>query len=128
MRVSLPSLIARRFVALAATVGIAPTVATTVFSWLSGRLGDESAFGYAWDYLVQTFWHLDLGISSTYDMSVAAVLREKLPSDLAMVVGGCATGLPLVLAGVLLRAIRPGSLLTRAAHGLVLFVLSSPPY
>jgi peptide/nickel transport system permease protein len=128
VRVSLPSLLARRFVAVAATVVIAPTVATTVFSWLSGRLGDESAFRYAWDYLVQTFWHLDLGISSTYDMPVAAVIRETLPSDLAMVAGGVATGFALGLAGGLLCAIRPGSLLARAAHGLVLFVLSSPPY
>src|SRR4051812_22171721 len=61
-------------------------------------------------------------------MSVAAVIRETLPSDLAMVVGGVATGLALGLAGGLLCATRPGSLLARAAHGLVLFVLSSPPY
>ena len=128
MRVSLPSLITRRLVALAATLVIAPTVATTVFSWLSGRLGGESAFRYAWDYLVQTFWHLDLGISSTYDMSVAGVIWETLPSDLAMVAGGVATGFALGIAGGLLCAIRPGSLLARGAHGLVLFVLSSPPY
>ena len=128
MPFSLPSLLARRFVALAATVVVAPTVATTIFSWLSGRLGGQTAFGYAWEYLVQTYWRFDLGISSTYRTSVATVIRETLPSDLAMVVGGVAAGLGLGLAGGLLCAIRPGSLLARAAHGLVLFVLSSPPY
>lgn len=92
--------------ALAATVVIAPTVATTVFSWLSGRLADQSAFGYAWDYLVQTFWHFDLGFSSTYETSVASVIWETLPSDLAMVAGGIATGLAMGLAGGLLCAIR----------------------
>jgi peptide/nickel transport system permease protein len=128
VRFSLPSLLARRFVALAATVVVAPTVATTIFSWLSGRLGGQTAFGYAWDYLVQTYWRFDLGISSTYRTSVATVIRDTLPSDLAMVVGGVAAGLGLGLAGGLLCAIRPGSLFARAAHGLVLFVLSSPPY
>jgi peptide/nickel transport system permease protein len=128
VRLSLASLLARRFVALAATVVIAPTVATTVFSWLSDRLADQSAFGYAWDYLVQTFWHFDLGFSSTYETSVASVIWDTLPSDLAMVVGGIATGLALGLAGGLLCAIRPGSPFARATHGLVLFVLSSPPY
>jgi peptide/nickel transport system permease protein len=128
MRASLPSLLARRFVALAATLVIAPTVATTVFSWLSDRLGGESAIGYAWDYLVQTFWHFDLGFSSTYETSVAEVIRDTLPSDLAMVLGGVATGLALGLAGGVVCALRPGSIFARAAHGLVLFVLSSPPY
>ena len=67
------SYLARRVAALVATVILAPTLAITVFFGLSGRM-DQPAPAFARDYAVATFWHLDLGTSSTYQESVSTVI------------------------------------------------------
>jgi peptide/nickel transport system permease protein len=127
VRGSLPGFLARRLATLVATVVLAPTVAITVFFGLSGRL-DQSAPAFAWDYALTTFWHFDLGRSDIYQEPVSTVLWWSMRADLAMVVGGLATGIALGLAGGLLCATRPGSVAARTARGFTAFVLSSPPY
>ncbi|MEA2292046.1 MAG: peptide/nickel transport system permease protein [Solirubrobacteraceae bacterium] len=124
---SLLAFTGRRLAALAATVVLAPTFAYTVFNGLSGT-ADRPLPAFAWDYAVTTFWRLDLGRSESYQEPVARVVAWSLPVDLAMVLGGIATGVLLGVAGGLLCAARSGSVGARAAQGLAIFVLSSPPY
>lgn len=111
MRGSLPVFLARRLVALAATVVVAPTVAYVVFNGLAGRLG-EPAPAAAWHYIVRTFWHFDLGTSSRFQEPIGTLIRETLPTDLAMVLGGLAFGIALGIGGGLIAAARPGTATT----------------
>jgi peptide/nickel transport system permease protein len=122
-----PWFIVKRLLVLAATVVAAPTVTFTLFNWLSGNV-DGSLPAFAWDYAVRTFWHFDLGVTASYREPVADVLWWSLPADLAMVLGGMASGVLLGVAAGLLCAIRPRTLAARALHGAQAFVLSSPPY
>jgi peptide/nickel transport system permease protein len=127
MQAALPVILAKRLLALAATIVLAPTVTYVVFNGLAGRLG-ESIPAAAWHYAVRTFWHLDFGYSSTYDASMTDVLRTTWPMDLAMVGGGIACGLVLGLAGGVLMVARHGTRTAAALHGVTAVVLSCPPY
>ena len=127
MQGALPLILAKRLVALAATVVLAPTVTYVVFNGLAGQLG-ESIPAAAWDYVVRTFWHLDLGRSGTYQSSMTDVLRWTLPVDAAMVVGGIACGLGLGLAGGVVMVTRHGTRTAAALHGMSAMLLSCPPY
>jgi peptide/nickel transport system permease protein len=127
MRNSWPVVLARRLVALAATVVIAPTLAFVVFNGLAGKLY-ESLPASAWDYVVKTFWHRDLGISGRFQEPMWDVIAWTLPVDLALVVGGMLLGMGLGLAGGLLAAAHSGRPLGRGLHGLSVFLLCCPPY
>jgi ABC-type dipeptide/oligopeptide/nickel transport system permease component len=127
MRVSMPLFLARRLLALAVTVVLAPTLAYVVFGGLSGTLG-ESLPAAAWDYVVTTFWHFDLGESRDYQIPIGALMWQTLPMDLAVILGGIACGLGLGLLGGLVMTARPGSRVTRALDMLTAFLLSCPPY
>jgi peptide/nickel transport system permease protein len=119
---------ARRIVALALTVVLAPTFAWTVFTGLSGS-GGQSLPGVALDYVVKTYWHFDLGRSSAYsDDTIAAVVIGSLPADLGLVIGGVCAGVVIGVAGGLVVAMRPGSVRARGLEFGTAFVLSSPPY
>jgi len=75
------SLFARKLVALAATIVIAPTIAWTVFAGLSGQSPGQSLPSIAADYVVKTFWRFDLGISeSYYGTPVSEVVSFTLPA------------------------------------------------
>jgi hypothetical protein len=62
---SFAGFLGRRLAALALTVVLAPTVAWTVFTGLSGTAG-QSLAATAVDYVVTTFWHFDLGRSISF--------------------------------------------------------------
>lgn len=128
MRGSLPTFLARRFVALAITVVAAPTFAYTVFNALGGNLGGESIPVFAWRYAVTTFWHHDLGYTLTYQEPVAHTIAWTLPADLALLLGGIGVGIGLGLAAGVLCAGRPGSVVARGVHAVTALVLSTPPY
>ncbi|HEX5618631.1 MAG TPA: ABC transporter permease [Solirubrobacteraceae bacterium] len=127
MRGSLPVIVARRLVALAATIVIAPTVAYVVFGALSGSLG-QSVPAAAEDYVVRTFWHFDLGISGRFNGPISEVLTWTFPVDVTMVFGGLLVGMALGLAGGLVAVARPGTWVSRALQGLGMFLLCCPPY
>ncbi len=79
---SLPVIVGRRLAALVATVIIAPTVAYVVFGALAGTLGESVPAG-AWDYVVRTFWHGDLGATGGFcqvqlRVNGAGVVRGEL--------------------------------------------------
>jgi len=127
MRGPLPLIVARRLAALAATVVIAPTVAYVVFGALSGSLG-QSAPAAAWDYVVKTFWHFDLGFSGRFEGPMSDVLAWTFPVDVTMVFGGLLVGMALGLAGGLVAVTRSGTLVGRSLQGLAMFLLCCPPY
>jgi ABC-type dipeptide/oligopeptide/nickel transport system permease component len=121
-------MLAKRLVALAATVVLAPTVAYVAFNGLSGNLGGTSLPVFAWDYAVRTFWHHDLGVTASYGQSVSRVIWWSLPADLALVIGGIVAGIVLGVSGGVYCAAHPRTVATRALHATQAFVLSSPPY
>lgn len=127
MRGALPLVVARRLVALVATLIIAPTVAYVVFGALAGTLGESVPAG-AWTYVVKTFGHFDLGYSQRFQGSMSEVVRWTLPVDLAMVVGSVVVGLVLGVLGGLVAAARHGTAGSRALQGTAAILLCCPPY
>ena len=116
-----------RLAALTLTIVLAPTIVWTVFNGLRGT-GGPPLYDVAVDYVVATYWHVDLGSSPTYyGGKVSEVVKYTLPADLAMVAGGIAAGIAMGTAAGIACAARPGSILSRALHVVVAFVLSSPP-
>jgi ABC-type dipeptide/oligopeptide/nickel transport system permease component len=113
--------------ALVATVIIAPTLAYVVFGALAGTLGESIPAG-AGDYVVKTFWHFDLGYSQRFNGSMRDVLAWTLPVDLTTVVGSLTTGMALGVAGGLVAAQRPDTVISRGLQGLAAVLLCCPPY
>jgi peptide/nickel transport system permease protein len=126
--VTFAGFLGRRLAALALTVVLAPTIVWTVFNGLRGT-GGQPLYEVAADYVVTTYWHLDLGTSSAYyGGSVWEVVEYTWPADLAMVVGGIASGVVLGTAAGLACAAWPGSVVSRALQFGGAVVLSTPPY
>jgi peptide/nickel transport system permease protein len=118
----------RRLTALLATIVLAPTVTYTVFTALSGSDARFPAI-VAGDYIVTTFWELDLGISLAYSgEQVSTVLWWSLPADIAMVVGGTVCGVVIGVAGGFVAALWRGSFVARGIQVATAFLLASPPY
>ncbi len=125
---SFAGFVGRRLAALAFTVVMAPTIAWTVFTGLSGTAG-QSLPATAADYVVTTFWHFDLGRSVSYGgLPVSEIVWWSLPADLAMVAGALVAGIALGVAGGLVSVRWPRSVGVRALELVTAFVLSSPPY
>lgn len=120
--------VSRKLAALALTVVLAPTLAWTVFTTLNGS-ADESLVPTAADYVVTTFWHLDLGRSVSYgDLPVSTIVWWSLPADLSMVLGALACGIAMGVLGGVIAVTWPRSAPVRALELATAFVLSSPPY
>ena len=127
MRGKLPLIVARRVVALAATVVIAPTFAYVVFGALADRLG-QPAPAAAWDYVVTTFWHFDLGVSGRFNGPMNDVVAWTFPLDVTMVFGSLLLGMGLGVAAGLVAVARSGTLVGRGLQGLAVVLLCCPPY
>jgi peptide/nickel transport system permease protein len=118
----------RRLAALALTVVLAPTIVWVVFNGLRGT-GGQPLYDVAWDYVVTTYWQLDLGSSPAYyGGKVSEVVEYTLPADLAMLLGGLAAGIGMGTAAGLACAAWPGSIVSRAVQLVGALVMSSPPY
>lgn len=70
----------------------------------------------------------DLGHSRSYAMPVAGVIAERLPWTVLLSATGLVIAVTLGLAGGLLAAYRPGSLIDRIAAGLALIAQAVPPF
>jgi peptide/nickel transport system permease protein len=118
----------RKVAALALTIVLAPTIVWTVFNGLRGT-GGQPLPDVALDYVVQTYWHFDLGRSSAYaDDTIADVMISALPADLGLVVGSTVVGIALGMVGGLVVASHPRSKRARAVELVTAMVLSTPPY
>jgi peptide/nickel transport system permease protein len=102
-------------------------VTYTVFGGLAGTLG-QSLPGAVWHYLVQTFWHFDLGESGRYEEPLTHVIGFTWPIDLAMILGGVVFGAGLGLAGGVTVVARRGTRTAAALQVATAILLSSPPY
>jgi len=70
----------------------------------------------------------DLGHSRSYAMPVAAVVAERLPWTLLLSASGLIIAVALGLAGGLMAAYRPGSVIDRVAAGLAVVAQAVPPF
>jgi peptide/nickel transport system permease protein len=79
-------------------------------------------------YLRDAFLHFDLGTSAQLRRPVADVVREGLPGDLQLLIGGLIVGLVLGIAGGVYAAARPNSVLTHVLHVVAMFGVCAPVY
>jgi len=79
-------------------------------------------------YLRDAFLHFDLGESRTLRRPVADVVREGLPADLQLLLGGVLVGLAAGIAGGIYSAARPDSIGAHALHVVAMFGVCAPVY
>jgi len=79
-------------------------------------------------YLRDAFLHFDFGTSAQLRRPVADVVREGLPGDLQLLIGGLIVGLAAGIAGGIYSAARPSSLLTHVLHVVAMFGVCAPVY
>jgi peptide/nickel transport system permease protein len=111
-------------------------VGVTGLTWLSVnalrpdlRAGDHRVIFVALaDYLQSAFLHFDFGRTATGGRPVAEVIREGLPADLALLLGGLAFGLLAGVAGGAYCAARPGTVSSRGLQGLAALCMIAPVY
>jgi peptide/nickel transport system permease protein len=130
---SWPGLVARRLVALLATVVIVPTIFFTITTALDpgvpGGPPADPVLSQVWDFVVRTFVHFDLGNSGppAYE-SEGQILLDGLPTDVALFLSGMVLGLLLGLVGGSICARHPRSKRARGLMGASAIALSMPPY
>jgi peptide/nickel transport system permease protein len=111
-------------------------VGVTALTWLAVnalrpdlRTGDHRMIFVALaDYLQNAFIHFDFGRSATGGREVAQVIREGLPADLSLLVGGMAFGLLAGAVGGAYCAARPGTVPARALETLAALAMCAPVY
>jgi peptide/nickel transport system permease protein len=119
----------------AVTVRILGAIAVVVLStsaiWVALHILRPEAFrgdaGLA-HYLERAFLHFDLGMSGTLRRPVADVVRESVPADVQLLVGGVLAGLALGIAGGLYSAARPNSTLAHTLHVVAMVGVCAPVY
>jgi len=79
-------------------------------------------------FLNRAFLHFDLGVSRSLNRPVADVLREGVPADLQLLIGGVLTGLAAGIAGGLYCAARPNGAVAHALHVVAMVGVCAPVY
>ncbi|HLI31984.1 MAG TPA: ABC transporter permease [Solirubrobacteraceae bacterium] len=79
-------------------------------------------------FLDRLLFHLDLGYSYQYDISVRSALAERLPATISLTLGAALLWLAGALALGTLAALRRHSLLDRLVGALTLLGISAPVY
>jgi peptide/nickel transport system permease protein len=79
-------------------------------------------------YLRDAFLHFDLGISRGLHRPVADVMRDGLPADIQLLVGGVLVGLAAGIAGGMYCAARPDSAVAHALHVVAMVGVCAPVY
>jgi peptide/nickel transport system permease protein len=119
-----------------ATVAIV-VVGVTALTWLSVnalrpdlRAGDDRfIFVALFEYLQGAFLHFDFGTARTAsNREVEEVIRQGLPADLNLLIGGLAVGLLGGIAGGAYCAARRGSAKARALETLAAIFMCAPVY
>jgi peptide/nickel transport system permease protein len=110
---------------------LAVVVLCTAAIWLALHVLRPEAFhgdGNLGHYLARAFLHFDLGFSRTLNRPVADVVREGVPADLQLLIGGVTAGLALGIAGGLYCAARPDSPTAHALHVVAMVGVCAPVY
>jgi peptide/nickel transport system permease protein len=124
--------LARRLIAVAAVV-----LMVTVVTWISIHGLRPEAFQFdqrptleqLGDYLVQAFLHLEFGNSfQRPNPPVSGMLRQGLPADVVLLVGGMAFGLLFGLAAGTFVGAQPRRAVSRAIEAVSMFFLCAPVY
>jgi peptide/nickel transport system permease protein len=79
-------------------------------------------------FLDRAFLHFDLGTSSGLNRPVADVVRDGVPADLQLLIGGVLAGLAAGIAGGLYCAARPQGPLAHALHVMAMVGICAPVY
>jgi peptide/nickel transport system permease protein len=79
-------------------------------------------------YLRDAFLHFDLGDSRSLRRPVADVVRDGLPADLQLLLGGVLVGLAAGIAGGVYCAARPNTFGAHALHVVAMFGVCAPVY
>lgn len=119
-----------------AVTGAAVVVAVVALTWLTLWLlrpdiisDGTPVVAQLTGYLGRAFLHLDLGTAiSPGSPPVAGRLRDGLPADLSLLVGGIAVGVTLGVVGGALAALRPRGLAARVGETLALVAFAAPVY
>jgi peptide/nickel transport system permease protein len=125
-----------RFVGTRVASLVVVVVGVTGLTWLSVnalrpdlRAGDDRIiFVQLADYLQRAFLHFDFGRARTANREVATLIREGLPADLNLLVGGIALGLLAGIAGGAYCAARPDRFSARALETLAALFMCAPVY
>src|SRR4051812_30309444 len=104
-----------RAVAVRIIGALGVVVLSTAAIWVALHVLRPEAFrgepGIA-HFLERAFLHFDLGTSRTLNRPVSDVVREGVPADLQLLIGGLLVGLAAGIAGGLYCAARPDTPLT----------------
>lgn len=95
---------------------------------LTEALQLDRAWWVAWASWLSDVTRGDFGQSRSYAMPVLSVVGQRLPWTLLLSAAGLLIALTLGLLGGLAAALRPGSLIDRAAHALALLTQAVPPF
>jgi peptide/nickel transport system permease protein len=79
-------------------------------------------------YLRDAFLHFNLGESRSLNRPVADVVREGIPADIQLLVGGVIVGLAVGIAGGIYSAARPNSWGAHVLHVVAMFGVCAPVY
>jgi peptide/nickel transport system permease protein len=110
---------------------IGVVVLCTAAIWVALHLLRPEAFhgdGSLVHYLERAFLHFDLGYSNRLNRPVADVVRDGVPADLQLLIGGVVAGLALGIAGGLYCAARPDGAAAHALHVVAMVGICAPVY
>jgi peptide/nickel transport system permease protein len=117
---------------VAVVVGAAALVFSVFYAIRPERISDGTGYPHQLvHFLDRAFLHFDLGTSSDRVLSfqpVAPLLRQSLPADLSLVVGGLVVGAALGVALGAVAAQRRGTLIGRGLDVFAAFGMSAPVY
>ena len=117
---------------VAVVVGAAALVFSVFYAIRPERISDGTGYPHQLvHFLDRAFLHFDLGTSSDRLLSfqpVAPLLRQSLPADLSLVVGGLVVGAALGIALGAMAAQRRGTLMGRGLDVFAAFGMSAPVY
>jgi peptide/nickel transport system permease protein len=122
--------VAVRILSAVAVVLISTSVVWLLEHWLRPEAfqGDGALLPALGRYLRAAFLHFDLGISRGLRRPVADVIRDGLPADVQLLIGGTAVGLAAGIAGGTFCAARPNSLGAHVLHVVAMIGVCAPVY
>ena len=125
--------VVRRLLSVVAVmVGVSALVFSVFYVFRPERVADGTGYLHQLaHFLERAFLHLDLGRSTQRQLSfqpVVPLLRQSIPADLSLVLGGLVVG---TAAGIALGAVaqqRRGTYVGRGLEGFAAFAMSAPVY